>query len=260
MNTTALITTTNEMLDANGSRLSVDTWVQIVIAIITLVAAVVACYQSHKANIKSDKANGLASEANRISKTTQALSMNLDLLDRRKDILERIEKCVPSKLGIDILPRVEEENYDVVSMNDIQILFLDNLPITNAFTVFNKSRENISIACKAMKRFYSLCGSISDGEGGLKNDIWETIIIYEDQIQKCENEGASSEELRSQLLEYCHSHKQVDYVTADVVEEYDYITILDDYSKYVRQFDDAQKVLCLKIRGFIKDSIDPTKI
>ena len=36
MNTTGLITATNELLDTNESRLSVDTNVQIVIAFLTL--------------------------------------------------------------------------------------------------------------------------------------------------------------------------------------------------------------------------------
>ena len=153
MNTSETVQT----MASNGSPLSADTIVQIIIAIITLVAAIVACYQSHKANEKSDNANGLASEANRISKTTQALSMNVDLLDRRKDVLDKIEQCIPCKLWIDFVPRVAEEHYDIVSMNDIQILFLDNQPITNAFTVFNKNRESIFIACQAMKRFFSLC-------------------------------------------------------------------------------------------------------
>lgn len=260
MNTTELITTTNELLNINESRLSIDTWVQIAIAIITLVTAGIAFYQSHKANKKSDTANGLASEANRISKITQTLSMNVDLLDRRRDILERIEKCVPSKLLLELNPRITEENYDAISMNDIQILFLDDFDIKNAFNTFNKCREGIITSCKAMKQFYNLCEIVSDHEGGFTNKIWDTIISIEDKIQKCENAGASSEKLKSQLLEFCHANIQVDHVNDDEVEEYDYITIWKNYSECVNQFNDAQKDLCLKIRSFITDSIDPKKI
>ncbi len=258
MNTTALIAATNELLDTNESRLSVDTWVQIVIAIITLVAAVIACYQSHKANTKSAEANRLASEANRISKATEALSMNLDLLDRRKDILERIEKCKPSEMQLeDLYVRIIPEKYDDVSSNEIQLLFLDNEPIKESFRVFNIIRAEIKSACNDMNTFHDLCESNNPGAGGI---IWKEILKRYYKTLELESNGISTDELEAEFQRYCHEYIQAWHISDQISEDYDFYDILKKYDKSNFDFKDAKTDLCTKIRGFIKDSIDPTKI
>lgn len=254
MNTIALITATNELLAKKGSRLSGDTWVQIAIAVIS----VVACILSYKAIKKSGQANGLASEANRISKTTQALAMNVELLDRRKDILERINKCKPSELQLeDLYVRIIPEEYDDVSSNEIQLLFLDDEPINKSFKTFNDARMDISKACKSMDAFLDLCHHNNPGEGGI---IWKDILTRYRRILEADSEGNYTTEMETEFQKYCYKFRQTNPISDQISVDYDFYEIWKQYEKSNSDFKKAQADLHSKIRGFIKNSIDPQKI